>query len=80
MEDEVHRQAGLVPIDMQVAELAQRLKALEEIIAAMSAAGGDAAEQAELLKKILQMRRTLATFRRELKQHAPDRRGDSEAS
>ena len=80
MEEEVHQQAGLAPIEMQIAELARGLQALEEVVVAMSADGGDTGEQAALVLKILRMRRTLAMFRRELKQHAPDRRDDSEAS
>ena len=80
MEDRVHQQASLVLIDMQIEELEQRLNALQEVIVAMSAAGGDTGEQAELMLKMLRMRRALATFRMELKEDAPDRHDDSEAS
>lgn len=80
MEDRVHQQASLVLIDMQIEELEQRLNALQEVIVAMTAAGGDTREQAELMLKMLRMRRALATFRMELKEDALDRHDDSEAS
>lgn len=66
MEDRVHQQASLVLIDMQIGELEQRLNALQEVIVTMAAAGDGTREQAELMLKMLQMRRALATFRTEL--------------
>ena len=67
MEDRVHEQASLFLIDVQIEELEQRLNALQEVIVTMAAAGGDTREQAELMSKMLLMRRALATFRRELR-------------
>ncbi|HEX8883822.1 MAG TPA: hypothetical protein VF797_04985 [Noviherbaspirillum sp.] len=67
MEDRVHEQASLLLIDLQIEELEQRLKALQELIVTMTAGGGDIREQAELMLKMLRMRRALATFRTELK-------------
>lgn len=70
MEDRVHEQASLFLIDVQIEELEQRLNALQEVIVTMAAAGGDTREQAELMLKMLRMRRALATFRRELRDDA----------
>lgn len=67
MEDRVHGQESLLLIDLQIEELEQRLNALQEVIVTMTAAGGDTSEQAELMLKMVQMRRALATFRTELK-------------
>jgi hypothetical protein len=80
MEERGHQQASLVLIDMQIEELEQRLNALQEVIVAMTAAGDDASEKAELMLKMLRMRGALATFRRELKEDVLDRHDNGEAS
>jgi hypothetical protein len=67
MEDRMHEQASLFLIELQIEELAQRLNALQEVIVTMTAVGGDTTEQAELMLKMLRMRRALAIFRAELK-------------
>ena len=79
MEDRVHQQASLVVIEAQIEELEQRLNALQEVIVAMTDAGGDTSEQAELMLKMLRMRRALATFRMELKEEVLARHQDGEA-
>jgi hypothetical protein len=78
MEDRVHEQASLLLIDSQIEELEQRLNALQEVIVAMTAAGGDVREQAELMLKMLRMRRALAIFRTELKDGAMAQYGNGE--
>lgn len=80
MEDRVHEQASLFLIDVQIEELEQRLNALQEVIVTMAAAGGDTREQAELMLKMLQMRRALATFRRELRDDALSRHDNGETA
>jgi len=79
MEDRVHEQASLFLIDLQIEELAQRLNALQEVIVTMTAIGGDTTEQAELMLKMLRMRRALATFRAELKDDGLAQHGNSGA-
>jgi hypothetical protein len=78
MEDRVDEQASLLLIDSQIEELEQRLNALQEVIVAMTAAGGDVREQAELMLKMLRMRRALAIFRTELKDGAMAQYGNGE--
>jgi hypothetical protein len=78
MEDRVHEQASLFLIDLQIEELEQRLSALQEVIATMTAAGGDTREQAELMLKMLRMRRALTTFRTELKEDVLSQHGTDE--
>lgn len=80
MEDRVHEQASLFLIDLQIEELEQRLNALQDVIVTMTAAGGDTREQAELMLKMLRMRRALATFRAEFKDDVMAQRGNGEAS
>nr|WP_217345175.1 hypothetical protein [Noviherbaspirillum sp. L7-7A]MBV0879404.1 hypothetical protein [Noviherbaspirillum sp. L7-7A] len=80
MEDRVHGQASLFLIDVQIEELEQRLNALQEVIVTMAAAGGDTNEQAELMLKMLRMRRALATFRAELKDDVMAQQGNDDAS
>jgi hypothetical protein len=79
MDDTVHGQASLFLIDLQIEELEQRLNTLQEVILTMTAAGGDTTEQAELLLKMLKMRRALATFRAELKEDALVRHAGGDA-
>lgn len=78
MEDRVDEQASLLLIDSQIEELEQRLNALQEVIVAMTAAGGDVREQAELMLKMLRMRRALAIFRTELKDGVMAQYGNGE--
>jgi hypothetical protein len=80
MEDRVHEQASLFLIDLQIEELEERLNALQEIIVTMTAAGGDTTEPAELLLKMLRMRRALATFKTELRDDVLARHDNSEMS
>ncbi|WP_194714213.1 hypothetical protein [Noviherbaspirillum soli] len=80
MEDKVHQQPGLVLIDIHIEELEQRLNALQEVIVAMTAAGSDSSEQAELMLKMLRVRHALATFRMELAEDVLARHDDGEAS
>jgi hypothetical protein len=80
MEDRVHEQESLLLIDLQIEELEQRLNALQEVIVTMTAAGGDTSEQAELMLKMLRMRRALATFRTELKDDVLAQHGNGEAA
>ncbi len=78
MEDRMHEQASLFLIDMQIGEIEQRLNALQEVIVAMSADGGDIREQAELMLKMLRIRRALATFRMEVKDGLLAQHGNGE--
>lgn len=78
MEDRVHKQASLFLIDVQIEEIEQRLNALQEVIVAMTADGGDIRELAELMLKMLRMRRALATFRMELKDDVLAQHGNGE--
>lgn len=78
MEDRVHQQASPVLIDMQIEELEQRLNTLQEVIATMAAAGDGTREQAELMLKMLRMRRALTTFRTELNEDVMVLHGVSE--
>jgi hypothetical protein len=80
MEDRVHEQASLFLIDLQIEELGQRLNALQEVIVTMTAAGGETREQAELLLKMLRMRRALAILRTELKDDVLAQHGNGEMS
>ena len=75
----MHEQSSLFLIDLQIEELAQRLNALQEVIVTMTAIGGDTTEQAELMLKMLRMRRALATFRAELKDDGLAQHGNSGA-
>lgn len=79
MDDTVHEQASLFLIDLQIEQLEQRLNTLQEVILTMTAAGGDTREQAELMLKMLRMRRALATFRTELKENVLARHASGEA-